>query len=63
MKNKRRIKKKEIDWLLSTLLISGGAWFIVPPLRDFISGTFNETISFFIGVGLILFALWRFDVI
>ena len=60
---KKRITKKEINYLFSTLLISGGTWFVVPIFRNFISNTFSETISFLVGIGLILFALWRFDVI
>jgi len=61
--SKRKITKKEKENLFSTLLIAGGVWLAVSPTKELIASTFGGGVSFFIGIGLILFALWRYDVI
>ena len=58
----RRITKKERDSILATLMLAGGTWFIIAPLRDYFTTNFSQTITIGVGIGLIIFALWRYNI-
>jgi len=59
----KKITKKERQNMFSSLLIAGGIWLTISPLKDAIISNYGGKVSIFIGIILIIFALWRFDVI
>lgn len=60
---KREIKKKEINNVIAGILIGGGTFFLIFPIRDILASKLNTGPQMVIGGLIILAGLWFFDLV